>query len=159
MYQTKLIYGTLQRRGTCEKQGLCFCWIRSSYLERSVDKFSLIQWKTPIEFVFEFRYVIIDQLYDKFSITKPIKLDLSDRLQNQRLFYHQRLFSRVCVFAGYVLFVIFYIISINRVFAKSFKFMKNLSQICHKFRNVVPDFWTCGDYCKFIFKFWHMIIG
>ena len=34
---------------------------------------SLIQWKTSTAFVFEFRYVIIDQLYDKFSITKPIK--------------------------------------------------------------------------------------
>ena len=36
-----------------------------------IDK--LIQWKTPTASVFEFRYVIIDQLYDKFSITKPIK--------------------------------------------------------------------------------------
>ena len=97
MCQTKLIYGTLQRRGTCEKQGLCFCWIvRSSSLERSVDKFSLIQWKTPVEFVFEFRYVIIDQLYDKFSITKPIKLDIIDRLQNERFFS-----TNVC-FVGFV---------------------------------------------------------
>ena len=39
----KLIYGTLQRRGTCEKQGLCFCWIRSSSLERSVDKFDTMK--------------------------------------------------------------------------------------------------------------------
>ena len=34
---------------------------------------SLIQWKIHMEFVHEFRYVIIDQLYDKFSISKPIK--------------------------------------------------------------------------------------
>ena len=35
-----------------------------------IDKFDTI--KIPTAFVFEFRYVIIDQLYDKFSITKPI---------------------------------------------------------------------------------------
>ena len=27
-----------------------------------------------MEFVFESRYVIIDQLYDEFSITKPVKV-------------------------------------------------------------------------------------
>ena len=54
-----------------------------------------------MEFLFEYQYVIIDQLYDKFSITKPIKLDLSDRLQNQRSRGDQRAKSRVCVFAGY----------------------------------------------------------
>ena len=53
-----------------------------------------------MEFVHEFRYVIIDQLYDKFSITKPIKLNLSDRLQNKRFIREQRAKSRVCVFAG-----------------------------------------------------------
>ena len=53
-----------------------------------------------MEFVHEFRYVIIDQLYDKFSITKPIKLDLSDRLRNQRFWSDQRLWTGVCVFAG-----------------------------------------------------------
>ena len=51
---------------------------------------SLRQWKTSTAFVFEFRYVIIDQLYDKFSITKPIELDLSDRLLNQRFWRDQR---------------------------------------------------------------------
>ena len=54
--------------------------------------------------MFEFRFVIIDQLYDKFSITKPIEWDLSDRLQNQRFWRDQRVWSWVCVFAGYVFF-------------------------------------------------------
>ena len=66
-----------------------------------IDK-SLILQKTLGEFMFESRYVTMDQLYDKFSITKPIKLDLSDRLQNQRFIWDQRAKSRVCVFAGYV---------------------------------------------------------
>ena len=30
--------------------------------------------KTFVEFLFESRYVIIDQLYDKFSIIKPIEV-------------------------------------------------------------------------------------
>ena len=67
--------------------------------------FSLTQWKAAAAFVFEFRYVIIDQLYDKFSITKPIKLDLSDRLQNQRFWSDQRLWTGVCVFAGYLYYI------------------------------------------------------
>ena len=60
-----------------------------------------MQWKTSTGFVFEFRYVIMDQLYDKCSITKAIELNISDRLQNKRFIRDQRAKSRVCVFAGY----------------------------------------------------------
>ena len=40
-------------------------------------------------------------------MTKPIKLDLSDRLQKQRFIWDQRAKSRVCVFAGYVLMLLY----------------------------------------------------
>ena len=69
-----------------------------------IDK-SLTAQKTLGEFMFESRYATIDQLYDKFSITKPIKLDLSDRLQKQRFIREQRAKSRVCVFAGYPIWI------------------------------------------------------
>jgi hypothetical protein len=38
-----------------------------------IDK-SLMLPKTLGEFMFESRYITIDQLYDKFSITKPIEV-------------------------------------------------------------------------------------
>ena len=56
----------------------------------------------------------------KFSITKPIKLDLSDGLQNQRFWSDQRVWTGVCVFAG------------NRVFAKSHTCMKKVLHFFHK---------------------------
>ena len=43
----------------------------------------------------------MDQLYDKFSITKAIELNISDRMQNKRFIRDQRAKSRVCVFASY----------------------------------------------------------